>query len=129
MMEPITLSYDILDPDVEETYTLDPQFERKIADIFRQYLSSDDGLSQFSAAHSIIALLPDPSQSDGEWLELSILWEICLATAEQIPYYHDGQLKLARLLMVLRNSPMTSLTGRVVSKMLSLLVTAKSLTH
>ncbi|KAI0104549.1 hypothetical protein F4814DRAFT_431017 [Daldinia grandis] len=89
-------------------------FENKIIDIFRRYLQtedkSEDSLSLTSAAQAIIDLLPDPPDPRGWSGELSVLWELCIETAQQIPYYHICQMKLARLLLALQHSPKTAFT-------------------
>lgn len=119
-MEPITLFFDGIDnasPSeiADETFTKDPQFEPKIIDIFRQYLRTEGGLYLSDAAKSIIELLPDPPEPRGWSHELSTFWELCIDTAEQIPHYHVCQLKLARLIMVLRKSPKTRYIAQGVS--------------
>ena len=119
-MEPLTLFFDGIDNAspagiARETFTKDPQFEPKIIDIFRQYLRTEGGLCLSDTAKAIIELLPDPPEPRGWSHELIRFWELCIETAEQIPHYHVCQLKLARLLMVLRTSPKTRYIARGVS--------------
>ncbi|KAI0847289.1 hypothetical protein F5Y00DRAFT_120012 [Daldinia vernicosa] len=116
-MEPLTFVYGEDDDPPAETTPFIVQstiFENKITDIFRRYLQtedkSEDSLSLTSAAQAIIELLPDPPDPRGYSMELSTLWELCIETAQQIPYYHICQMKLARLLLVLQHSPKTAFT-------------------
>ncbi|KAI6093719.1 hypothetical protein F4821DRAFT_252717 [Hypoxylon rubiginosum] len=85
-------------------------FESTVADTLRQYLQPKDGLSLTNAALAIISLLPETPRPAGLSEEYPILWELCVNAAEQIPYHHVCQMKLARLVIALRHSPKITAT-------------------
>lgn len=112
-MEPLTFFFDGVDngSSSSDAFTKDPLFESKVVGLLRQYLlQAEGGLSLAHTAQSIIALLPDPPEPRGWSEELVVLWELCLTAAEQIPYYHVCQTKLARLVATLRRCPKTTKT-------------------
>ena len=70
-------------------------YETKSFAILQDCLQPDTRLSQESTANSILDLLPENEPYPGN------VWDfggLCIELAEQIPYYHPSQLKLAELL-------------------------------
>ena len=77
----------------------DPIFDQTF-DLLQDYLQPDSTMTIESAADSILNILPE---NDSSSMEVSSFGDACLDVAEQIPYYHPGQLKLADLLEYLGN--------------------------
>ncbi|RYP68883.1 hypothetical protein DL769_005400 [Monosporascus sp. CRB-8-3] len=116
-MEPVTFFFDGIDNAsissdilVKDARRGDPLFESRVVGILRRYFRVEDGLSPTQAAQSIITLLPESPEPRGWLEELTVLWELCITAAEQIPHYHACQMKLARLVLALRRSPKTAFT-------------------
>ncbi|ERS97286.1 hypothetical protein HMPREF1624_06618 [Sporothrix schenckii ATCC 58251] len=76
--------------------------KRKIAAILCSYVQPDCALSEDVVANSILALIPEDATASRD---VKSFVRICVDLAEQIPYHHPSQLKLARLLRVLGESP------------------------
>lgn len=66
----------------------------KVFIILRDFLQPSSSLSLKSTVEAIIDLLPDNALSNEVWS----FGSVCFELAEQIPYYHPSQQKLARLL-------------------------------
>lgn len=77
--------------------------DKELAIILRDYLqtTSTSENAMEDVAQSILALLP-PSAPYSK--ETFLLAHLCIDAAEQIPYYHHSQVKLARLLHYLAGS-------------------------
>lgn len=73
----------------------------KIFQLLRGFLQPDTNMTLQSTAQSILDLLPE---KDPQSTEIWSFGEICIELAEQIPYYHPSQLKLAALLEYLGKS-------------------------
>lgn len=79
----------------------DPVADKTFA-FLRDYLQPDSTLTLEFTARSIEDLLPMKAPlSDEIWY----FGELCIEVAEQIPYHHPSQFKLAGLLEYLANSP------------------------
>ena len=63
--------------------------------ILRDYLQPDTTLTLHSTALSVLELLPN---DDPQSIEVAFFGETCVELAEQIPYHHPSQIKLAGLL-------------------------------
>ncbi|RFU27689.1 hypothetical protein B7463_g8636, partial [Scytalidium lignicola] len=74
----------------------------KVAAILQEFLQPDSKTSLEKAAESLLFLI---SANASEYAEVYSFGEICVEFAEQIPYHHPSQLKLARLLKYLSRSP------------------------
>lgn len=66
--------------------------ETRVAAILRDFLQPDTKLSLQEAAKAILVLIP--ANASG-YAEVCSFGEICVELAEQIPYHHPSQLKLA----------------------------------
>jgi hypothetical protein len=76
--------------------------QEKVFQILNDYLRPDTKTSLDSVVHSILALLPEKEPlSTAVWS----VGEVVLQLAEQIPYHHPSQIKLARLMEELTRSP------------------------
>ncbi|OAA56361.1 hypothetical protein SPI_07972 [Niveomyces insectorum RCEF 264] len=69
--------------------------DAKVAAILRDFLQPDTKLSEKVVAESILALIPTNAVENREVSRFS---SICVELAEQIPYDHPSQFKLAQLL-------------------------------
>jgi hypothetical protein len=76
--------------------------EAKVAAVLRDFLQPDSKISLREAAGSIMNMVPDNAQENAEVYSFG---EICVELAEQIPYYHSSQFKLAQLLQYISTSP------------------------
>lgn len=68
--------------------------DTKVFLILQDYLQPDTETTLEYAVQSILALLPDNASLSNEANDLG---EVCLELAEQIPYHHPSQIKLARV--------------------------------
>jgi hypothetical protein len=74
--------------------------------ILRGFLQPDSKMSLGSASTSLLAFLPEEQP---ESIHIKLLGDVCIELAEQIPYSHPSQLKLARLLQrMARSSKVTT---------------------
>jgi hypothetical protein len=76
--------------------------EAKVATILRDFLQSDTKMTLREAAILLLALIPAKASGYGEVCSFG---GICVELAEQIPYHHPSQQKLAQLLHYLSRSP------------------------
>jgi hypothetical protein len=76
--------------------------QEKVFQVLNDYLQPDTKMSLDSAVHSILALLPEKEPLSTEVWSVG---EVVLQLAEQIPYHHPSQIKLARLMEGLTRSP------------------------
>lgn len=76
--------------------------EARVAAILRDFLQPDAELSLQEAAKSLLVLIPPNASGHAEVCSFG---GICVELAEQIPYHHVSQLKLAQLLHYLSVSP------------------------
>lgn len=76
--------------------------EAKMATILRDFLQPDSKVSLHEISREILALIPANAVNNAE---VGSFGEICVELAEQIPYDHPSQLKLAQLLHSLSHSP------------------------
>jgi hypothetical protein len=76
--------------------------DAKVATILRDFLQPDTKITLKEAAISLLALIPANASGYGEVCSFG---EICVELAEQIPYHHPSQQKLAQLLRYLSGSP------------------------
>ena len=83
---------------------------QKVFAVLRDFLQPDTAIPIKSAVKSILDLLPaEAAESDAIWS----FGEVCLEIAEQIPYSHPSQIKLALLLEQMGQSH--KLTSRFTS--------------
>ena len=74
---------------------------KEMLPILRDFLQPDTAVLLETTANKILDLLPDKSPNSNDvW----VFGEICIELAEQIPYHHPSQLKLAGLLELLGKS-------------------------
>lgn len=87
--------------------------DARVAAILRDFLQPDTKLTVLEAAKAILVLIP---ANASEYAEVCSFGEICVELAEQIPYHHPSQLKLAQLLHFLSTSPkfMYKFTSKLV---------------
>ncbi|GIK03849.1 hypothetical protein Aspvir_007924 [Aspergillus viridinutans] len=76
--------------------------QEKVFQILNDYLQPDTKTSLDSAVHWILALLPEKEPLSTEVWDVG---EVVLQLAEQIPYHHPSQIKLARFMEELTLSP------------------------
>jgi hypothetical protein len=76
--------------------------QEKVFQVLNDYLQPDTKTSLDSTVHSILALLPEKEPLSTEVWSVG---EVVLQLAEQIPYHHPSQIKLARLMEELTRSP------------------------
>lgn len=76
--------------------------EARVAAILRDFLQPETKLSLQEVAKSILVLIPANAAGNAEVFSFG---EICVELAEQIPFDHPSQLKLAQLLHHLSMSP------------------------
>ena len=99
--------------DLKSEDSLDDPFTFKVFSLLSDHLQPDTTSTQQSTAKALLDLLPDgkPESSD--------IWsfgETCIDLAEQIPYHHPSQLKLAALLDCMgKSTKLKSSSGGKVS--------------
>ncbi|GIJ91228.1 hypothetical protein Asppvi_010193 [Aspergillus pseudoviridinutans] len=76
--------------------------QEKVFQILNDYFHPDTKTPLDSAVHSILALLPEKEPLSTEVWDVGV---VVLQLAEQIPYHHPSQIKLARLMEELTRSP------------------------
>jgi hypothetical protein len=87
--------------------------DTKVFLILQDFLQPDTTTSLESAVHPILDLLPEDASMSNE---VGLVGEICLELAEQIPYYHPSQIKLARVVEEMcRSSKLTHPPDETVS--------------
>ena len=69
--------------------------------ILRDYLQPNTTLTLHSTALSVLELLPDGHPQS---MDVGFFGDTCIELAEQIPYHHPSQIKLAGLLEYVGNS-------------------------
>lgn len=106
-MSGLKLSFEELDAPEGWEY---PESEVKLAKILHKYLTSEPCSENLfeDTANSILAILK-LGTSKGELVDEHTLWsDMVLMTAEQIPFHHEAQARLIRLLRPMFNSPKVS---------------------
>ena len=106
----------------EDPFPPDP-YEDKTFAILHDYLQPDTRLSLKSTANSILDLLPD---NEPYSTTVYVFGGLCIELAEQIPYHHPSQLKLAELL---RYIGMSTKLGKVTGSEVEMPQTVRDLTR
>ena len=70
-------------------------YEDRMFEILRDFLQPDSALSTRETALDLLALIPDGNNYSDE---ACMFADTCLELAQQIPYHHPSQFKLADLL-------------------------------
>ncbi|KAI1635870.1 hypothetical protein F4809DRAFT_423791 [Biscogniauxia mediterranea] len=111
-MEPLNLVLKEIDC-VSAPDATNDDFRGQIADILHNYLTTEEHSRNLinTTTRSITDLLTEPPKSPEGTAALAIIWDLCCVASEQIPTYHDGQMKLAELVIGLGNSCETGYTA------------------